>query len=48
MTDLALCRLAKLPQDDLKQYEHAASHYSVGWSHGKEIFEGAFGARTSL
>ena len=35
------CRLAHLPAEALKQYEHEASHYSVGWSHGKEIFEGA-------
>eukprot|EP01088_Endostelium_zonatum_P016378 TRINITY_DN4402_c0_g1_i1.p1 TRINITY_DN4402_c0_g1~~TRINITY_DN4402_c0_g1_i1.p1 ORF type:complete len:387 (+),score=78.07 TRINITY_DN4402_c0_g1_i1:159-1319(+) len=29
--------LAELPQDKLEKIIHAPSHYSFGWSHGKEI-----------
>jgi isopenicillin N synthase-like dioxygenase len=30
---------AKLPEEKKKQYEDAASNYSFGWSHGKEILQ---------
>ncbi len=29
-------RFAMLPEDVKKSYENEESHYSVGWSHGKE------------
>ncbi|KAJ3358797.1 hypothetical protein HDU91_005110 [Kappamyces sp. JEL0680] len=32
--------LAALPKEDLVAMEDAASHYSFGWSHGKEIMNG--------
>jgi hypothetical protein len=33
-------KLAALPKEDLAAIEHPASSYSVGWSHGKESFNG--------
>jgi isopenicillin N synthase-like dioxygenase len=30
-------RFANLPEGVLAKYEHAESHYSFGWSHGKEM-----------
>ncbi len=33
-------RLASLPEDELTKLEDPASFYSVGWSHGKEVFQG--------
>lgn len=33
-------RLACLPESDLAAIEHPESSYSVGWSHGKESFDG--------
>lgn len=33
-------RLANLPADVLEKYVHEESHYSFGWSHGKENLEG--------
>ena len=33
-------QFASLPEDTLKKYEHEASHYSFGWSHGKENLQG--------
>jgi isopenicillin N synthase-like dioxygenase len=33
-------KLAELPSDELLQYEHAASSYCCGWSHGKEHLQG--------
>ena len=31
-------RFAALPEDVKLRYEHVASHYNFGWSHGKETF----------
>lgn len=33
-------RLASLPADELTRLEDPDSFYSVGWSHGKEVFQG--------
>jgi len=33
-------RFAQLPEQVRLQYEHTASKYGVGWSHGKEMFKG--------
>lgn len=33
-------RFATLPEEVKKKTEHPESHYSFGWSHGKEILEG--------
>ncbi|KAF8649881.1 hypothetical protein AX16_005643 [Volvariella volvacea WC 439] len=33
-------KFAKLPEDVREKYTHAASRYSFGWSHGKEIMNG--------
>ena len=33
-------RFAALPDEVKRRYEHEASHYSFGWSHGKEKLQG--------
>ena len=40
MPSLVFCRLATLPTDVLAKYEDPKSFYSVGWSLGKEKFNG--------
>jgi isopenicillin N synthase-like dioxygenase len=35
-------KLANLPKDQLKKYEIPEAFYAIGWSHGKEQFQGQY------
>jgi hypothetical protein len=37
---VCVCRFATQPEEAKKKTEHPESHYSFGWSHGKEVLEG--------
>lgn len=36
---MSAVRFANLPEGERTRYEHPESHFSLGWSHGKEVLE---------